>query len=330
MTVMTDIANRLSDDSQYTDSAFHTSVYTYGKGVMELLADGGYKPGGPNGAAMVEIESALGDAEQYSEGDPLPSPIESTIKEVKFPYYAFRGVIRESGHERRARGGKDQGARVKDAQRKIKRCYAAIENSIAKYFDDAAAYGLEGMISNTGYDYGDHSRTDNAAFRGYELACSTADISVSLANKFVHMASDDPYGCAFDLVVMSATQCWKYATALGGLLQLNSADQRQGANLVMTNLAMGGAPVVMLPNLTTSIVLGLTGAKKREGGEITQPDDGLHWFTLWNEENPGRFHVLDLGADNSDTPMNIHVSTSLNMVCDKPNAQGKMTGLKTT
>ena len=82
-------------------------------------------------------------------------------------------------------------------------------------------------------------------------------------------------------------------------------------------MAVGGAPVVIVPNLTTSIILLLSGVR-----------DG-QWQMIWNEANPGRFHVLDLGAANADNPMNLQISTSCAMVHTNPNEQAKLYGLST-
>ena len=87
--------------------------------------------------------------------------------------------------------------------------------------------------------------------------------------------------------------------------------------MVFTSLAIGSAPVAILPNLTSSIILLMSGVKQGK------------WGMVWNEANPGRFHVLDLGADGGDNPMNLQISTACAMAHTNPNEQAKLYGLST-
>lgn len=314
MTVVSDISNRLSNDAQFHGSAFMTAVFDYGVGIIGELTDWGYMPGQN---LKIELEADRDDAEVYTEGQALPAPLESTYINASFAYKHFRAVIRESGHERRARGPADQGTRIADPTRKQKRAVAAIAYLIATTFDDAAIYGLEGQISAGTYNFGDQSRTTYERLKAYELNASSAAISTALLNKFNYLAMEDPYGAMFDFVVTSTTQGHKWAELGSGKLALNTAN---GAlNLMPTDLMLGAAPVYILPNLTTSIVLGMTGVKDGSG----------RWGYAWNEANPGRYHVLDLGAANSDTPMNLQISTALAMAHENPNQQAKLYGLST-
>lgn len=313
MTVAADIANRLSDDSQYARGMFATAVFEYGMGVVELLDDWGYRPGAN---AYIEIEADLDAAEVYTEGDPMPAPIESTYLEAAFAYKAFRGVIRESGHERRSRGPNDEGTRIKDPERKMKRAMAAIVYLIAKTFDDAQTYGIEGQVSAGTYAYGDQSRTTYTKLKAYELNASSAAISTSLLNKWVNLGKDDPYGAQFDYVLGSATQVNKINELMSGKLAAPDISGRPAA-LTPSDVRIDGAPLLLVPNLTSTILIGLTGVNTG------------NWGKIWNEANPGRYHVLDLGAANSDTPMNLQISTSLCIAHDNPNKQSKLYGLST-
>lgn len=316
MTVVSDISNRLSADAEFIGgpSAFYTAVFEYGLGIIELLSDMGYQAGED---AMVEIEADLGDAEVYVEGQAMPAPIESTTRNAKFTYKHFRGVARMSGHERRAAGDQGQGLRVSESlsERKVNRAIAAIKYLMATTFDDAATYGLEGQISAGTYAYGDQSRTTYTKLKAYELNASSAAISTALLNKFDALSRDDPYGAMFDAVITSATQYHKWAELVSGKAALPQIGG--GMNLFATGLTLGSAPVFMLPNLTSSIVLGMTGVFQGK------------WGFIWNESNPGRYHVLDLGAANSDTPLNLQISTAGAMVHTNPNEQGKLYGLST-
>ena len=94
-------------------------------------------------------------------------------------------------------------------------------------------------------------------------------------------------------------------------------NAQTAGDLIPTQLMCGTAPVMILPNLTNSVVLLLGGVRTGD------------WKFIWNEPSPGRFHVLDLGAANSDTPLNLQISTSGAMVCTSPNRQAKLTTLTT-
>jgi len=331
MTIASDVFNRLSDDATYINgpSAFHTAVFSYGMGVVELVDDWGYKAKGPDEKLHLEIEADLDAAEVYIEGQAMPAPIESTDLEVAFTPKAFRGVVRESGHERRARGSLDQGARFPDAQRKVKRAIAAIKNKIAKTLDDAATYGMQGQVSQT-TNYGDQSRTTYSKFKPYKLDASSADVSTALLNKWWALGMDDPYGANPDVVLISATQFQKIAELGSGKLSVPDAQPIGGFNLVPTALRVGTAPVMVMPNISTSTLFGLTGATARAQGLSQDANTGSRtWGITWHEENPGRFAVLDLGANNTDTPMNIQISTDLTLAHTNPNEQTYLTGLST-
>jgi hypothetical protein len=312
MTTVSDIRNRLSADAQFAESEFYTSVFSYGMGVIELLTDAGYVPGE---AAYVEMEADLGSAEVFTEGQALGAPVESTYLTPKFAFKNLRAVIRSSGDERRALGDSDQGARIADPARKVQRAIEAIRYLMAKTFDDAAAYGVQGIISAATYNYGDAARTTYTKLASYELNASSAAISTALLNKFAYRSAEDPYGCIFDATIASAVQASKIAELGSGKLAIPSANGQ--LNLVPTGMAIGTAPLFVLPNLTTSVILGLTGVRNGK------------WKWAWHEPNPGRFHILDLGADNSDTPTNLQISTSGCMYCVNPNQQGKLYGLST-
>jgi len=328
MTIASDILNRLSDDAQYVNGgAFYTAVFSYGMGVIEFCEDGGYQATGPDEAAYVEIESDLDAAESYVEGQSMPSPIESTVREAKFAFKHFRGVIRESGHERRRRGSMDQGARVVDPDRKLKRCIAAIKDKIATTFDDADTYGLQGQISAS-VNYGDQSRTTYAKLKAYALAASAASVSTNLLGKWLALAADTPYGCHPDLILCSATQAYKIAELGATKAAWPDVAKSGGLGLIPTGIMLGGAPVVQVPNLLTSTVYALSGARMRPQGVNSEGDySGRTWQVIWGEENPGRFHVLDLGANNTDTPINLQISTCLCILHTNPNQQAVLTGL---
>ena len=330
MTVAADITQLLSADQEQVNkgSAFYTAVYLYGMGVIQIMDDWAYQAGD---AAIVQIEtdlSAGGSAQVYSEGDGMPAPIETTTRNAKFAFKAIRGVIRESGHERRMRGQGDLGLVVKDPQRKIKRATAAMKDLIAKTFDDSAAYGLEGQISAS-TNFGDQVRTTYTALKAYSLAAASSNPTTALLNKFVQLGHDTPYGVAADIAIGPATQAHKMGELGSGKLAIGSASE--AGELVVTNLSVGTAPLYILPNVSTSKIFLLTGATMRPKELSTDMVSGSEktWGVVWNEPNPGRFHVLDLGANNADIPVNIQLSTSLAMVHTNPNQQAVLTGLST-
>jgi hypothetical protein len=107
--------------------------------------------------------------------------------------------------------------------------------------------------------------------------------------------------------------------------------------LIPVGITIGGAPLFILPNLGTSTIYGLSGA----GGGPRQPtamplsdsenyQSSRTWRVKWHEEAPGRFHVLDLGANNADIPLNLQISTMLTMYHVNPSQQVLISGLTTT
>lgn len=325
---VSDIANRLSDDAAYAGGGFYTAVFSYGMGVVELLSDWGWQPGGPDQAAYVEIEVDLGAAEVYSEGQAMATAIESTYREAQFAFKHFRGVVRETGHERRARGPNDEGARVKDPERKVQRAIAAIKLLMATTFDDAAIYGIQGIISASTYNFGNQSRSTYTKLASYEVSADSAGISTALLNKCVYRGADSPYGAAPDLILASPTQIDKLAEVAAGKLYAPSMDVAGGLHLIPTGMRAAGAEVVSMPNLTNSVCLFLTGARRRAPGD-SDTGNKTNWGLVWNEPNPGRFHVLDLGAGGLDQPMNLQISTACAIVCNNPQQQVKLHTLST-
>ncbi len=314
MTTVADIRNALSADAQFPDSEFYKATFEYGMGVIELLTDGGYAPGE---YAYVEIEAERGDAQVFTEGQALPTPVEGTIITPKFAFKNIRAVVRSSGAERRAMGENGEGLRFGNPERKVQRAIEAIRYLMATTFDDAAIYGLVGLISETTYAFGDTSRSTYDHLQSYEYDPGTSvALSTSVLNYFIHRSGEDPHGCAFDMVLMNAIQASRYAELVSGKAALPSVSGGP-QNLIPTGLAVGAAPLFILPNMLSSIVLGLTGV--REG----------KWKWVWHEPSPGRFHVLDLGADNSDTVVNLQISTSGCMYCTNPQQQGKVVDLST-
>ena len=312
MTVAADLANRLNADAEMIDSQFRTVLFDYGMGIVDLLADGGYQPGD---SSFVELEVSRDDAETYSEGQQLPDPLESGYQRPEFSFVAFRAVIRESGHERRKRGQGDAGLSIPDPQRKMNRAASSMARQIALYFDGTADGQLQGLIDAT-TAFGGLSRTTYSKLKSYELSGATAAVSTALIGKLVTVGADDPYGVQGDVAIASATQVRRVREVLAGK---HAPTSMAGVNaLVGTGVDLvPGLPLMMLPNLTNTEILVLSGV--RSGS----------WRTTWNEPNPGRFHVLDLGAANSDTPMNLQISTSLNIMCSQPNEQSKLTSLST-
>lgn len=317
MATLANIRDRLSDDALYSgiSSLFRTVVFEYGAGIIEKFTLESYQAGE---TAKVELEVDIGDADVYTEGEGLPIPLESTNKTAGFSFYSVRAVIRETGHARRARGPQNEGLRIQVADDEIMKCYRRIRNKIATTFDDAATYGVQGIISAGTYGYGSASglslsRTTYAKLASYELNAA-GGISTSICNTAHYRAMDDPYGAEVDFYVASAKQCQKYAELGSGKMMVIAGRESGAMDLVATELQIGGRPVYMLPNLTDSIILGFSGM-------------ATDWHLVWNEENAGRFHVLDLGADSSDTPMNLQVSTSLAIACTSPQKQVKIYGL---
>lgn len=326
---VSNISAVLSADAATEKGAFYTAVFSYGMGLVELLSDGGYKPAGPDATVRVPLETDIGGAaEIYSEGDGLPAWIEPEYAVAQFSVQSLRAVIRMTGHERRALGESGEAGLMADMQNaKVRAAIDRIKYLIATTYDDAAAYGIQYLIDST-QNFGGLSRTTYSKLVSYVLNASSAAISTSLANNFYHRSQNDPYGCAFDLCLTSTVQASKMAELGSGKLAFATPDQPGGLNLVVTDLRIGTAPVVILPNLTTSIILGLTGARMRAPGDAS--GGGSSWKVWWAEPNPGRFHVLDLGAGEADNPMRVQISTALAVGTTQPQRQGKLYGLSTT
>jgi hypothetical protein len=317
----------LTNDASTDQSAFYTAVFKYGKGLIQLLNDDGFKPTGASGKIQVPLEVDTGDAETYNEGQSLPAFLEGTYGIPAWDVKHFRAVIRMTGHERRALGTAGEAGLMPGlVDAKIRRAVARIEYLMATTYDDAAAYGIQHMIDAT-QDFGGLSRTTYTRLRSYVLNANSAYISTSLLNRFHYLSQNDPHGAAYDLVLIPAAQAAFMAELGSQLLALPSADLGGGLNLVPTSLRVGSAPVVLVPNLTNTIVLGLTGARLRTSGETSASHA---WGWTWCEPNPGRFHVLDLGAGEQDNPMRVQISTAGAMTCNQPHTQGKLYGLSAT
>jgi hypothetical protein len=257
------------------------------------------------------IETAIGTAETYSENQSVPARMQNTTQIAKFEHKHFRGLIGETGHARRARGSSDQNARIANPELQMQKCIQAIRYLMATTFDDAGIYGLDGIISGGTHNFGDLSRTTHAALKSYELNASTAGISTALMNKMHYASMDDPYGADPDLYVMSPTQARRWAEVVSGKVAPLSGGSAQ---ITATGLEVGGKPVFILPNFTSSVVAGMT-------------DVAGSWGYVPNEDGPGNFHVRVLGsADDSDS---IHISTAGALVCTTPNRQSRTYGLST-
>jgi len=326
---VSNISAMLSEDAATERGAFFTAVFSYGMGIVELLKDGGYKPAGPDQTVRVPIETDIdGAVQEYAEGDGLPAWIEPEYAMAQFSVKAFRGVIRQTGHERRALGQSGEAGIAPDmVNAKLRAVINRIKYLIATTYDDDAVYGIQDLIDSSAA-FGGLSRTTYSKLVSYLLNASSAGISTSILNNWWHRGMNDPYGCAFDLVLMSTTQASRLAELGSQKIDTTPSDATGGLNLVVTNLMVGTAPVVIVPNLATSIVLGLTGARRRAPGDADGGGDA--WQVWWSEPNPGRFHVLDLGAGEADNPMRLQISTSLAVGCTVPQRQGKIYGLSTT
>ena len=314
--MLSDIRTRLKEDSQMNRGAFYSAVYDRAPlGVLRFFADWGYMAGEE---CRLEIETALGAAETFTEGQAHGAAIESILRKPAFEWTNFRGMIRRTGDERRALGPSDEGANLPDVERKTRRAGVAIHNLM-----ETEAVSQVEEICDGDENFGDVSRVANPTLLPFEVDASGADLAVEaesslLLNRWLHEGVDAPYGTDYDLIVVSPLQ--------GGRLGAH------GSNKAVVNLSQGGeffatpirtylgkSPVVDVPGLTTTIMLGLSGV----GG-------GVKWGWIWHEFNPGRFHVLDMGAEGQDNVLNVQISTSGRVGCNSPNTQGDLYGLATS
>ena len=232
----------------------------------------------------------------------------------------FRAVIRMTGTERRALGEGGEAGLMSDLQTaKLRAAIDRIKYLIATTYDDDAVYGIQDLIDTTAA-FGGLSRTTYSKLVSYALNGAYAAVSSAILNNFWHRSRNDPYGCAFDLCLVSPTQASRIAEVNSQKVAFAAAE---GANnLVVTDLRIGTAPVAIMPNLETGGVYGLTGARMRAPGDAG--GGGPAWGLWWAEPSPGRFHVLDLGAGEADNPMRLQISTALAVGTTQPQRQGKI------
>jgi hypothetical protein len=323
---VSNISAVLSADAATEKGAFYTAVFSYGMGLVEILRDMGYKPAGPDQTVRVPLQTDIvGSAEVYSEGDGLPAWVEPEYAVAQFSVKAFRSVIRMTGNERRALGEGGEAGLMSDLQQaKLKAAIDRIKYLIATTYDDDAAYGIQDLIDNSA-TFGGLSRTTYDKLVSYCLTGSYAAVSTALLNYFWHRSQNDPYGCAFDLILASTTQASRIAEVYSGKVTATSPDAPGGLNFVTTDMRVGTAPIVVVPNLVTSVIFGLTGARVRAQGDAM--GGGSVWGLWWAEPSPGRFHVLDLGAGEGDNPMRLQISTALAVGNTQPQRQGKLYAL---
>lgn len=330
--MQSDVTDRLSEDSHLAQSTFNSVVFDPGIGGLALAHNWGYRPGP---TADVELELDLDTSNYqvaYTEATAIPSPVESTNKRAKWTNVDARVVIRVSGRERRDIGESQQGASTDRGtayyDRKIARGMMVLRRGLHLYFIAQATYGFAGIVSAGTYALGSSSALNRSATytkaQSYELNASSADVSIDLLNKFAHLASDSPYGCSPNVAMASATQAYKLAQAGGDKFAFPSVQQ--AGELVVTGLSIGGAPVIVVPDFTTSLILLLTGAKRPDGPDMGEMGD---WGRVMNEPNAGGYHVLDLGSNNHDWVLNVQLSTALSLCCKSPQRQAKLYGLST-
>ena len=310
MTTLSDISTLLAEDAQLENSAFLDVTSRYGRGVVDLLSDRGYLAGEQ---LQLLIQVARDAAESYVEGQALPSPVEGTYVRAEFDWVSFRAVIRESGHERRAHGPGDVGMSIPDPGRKMRDAAEAIAYQIATYFDGAADGQLLGLIDDT-TAFGGQNRAVYTALKSYVLAAGGAAISRSLISQGLSELADLPYSGRAMVALASSTQVRKLRDLISGDHAPTTMAGPQA--LVPAGVELEpGVPVIQVPNLATDTIVMLS--------------DLPSWGVWSHEPNPGGFHVLDLGAANSDTPLNLQISTSLAIATEQPQRQGKIEGLST-
>lgn len=311
---LADIRTRLKEDAQMNRGSFYTSVFDRAPmGIIRFLADWGYMAGEE---CRLEIETALGAAETYTEGQAQGVPIESTYRKPAFEWTNFRGVVRMTGDERRALGPSDEGANIPDVGRKVRRVGVAIRNLM----ETEAISQVEELVDGDEL-FGDVSRAANPTLLPFEIDADGADLAVEaesslLLNRWMHEGKDAPYGTNYDLIIASPLQGGRIATQGSG----KAISMSQGGDSFLTPVRtfLGNSPVVDVPGVTTTHMIGMTGV----GG-------GVHWGWIWHEFNPGRFHVLPLGAEGVDNVLNEQISTSGRVGLNAPNRQGRFYDLAT-
>jgi len=315
MTVtVAELAARLSTDAQYIprahDMVFYNSSALFGNIIPMRGLEGG------SGVKITAVVAGNDSAEVYTEGQSLPARGNLTTIGVTFGYKHFRVVIGETGHARKAQlgGGLLHGDPDLEVDGALKKLRDLITRT---YLTDSVSYSILGIIDDT-VNYGDASRSTYTALKSYKLNASSAAISTTIMNKAYNRSRERPYGANVQLWVASPTQTGKYADVVSGKVAPTTAV---GAELIPRSIEVGGNPWLPVPDLLTSVVLGLTDIDESWG--VKMHEDG----NLGGGKGSG-INVKYMGAqDDSDT---IQLSTSLGIYCSQPQKQVKIYGLSTT
>ncbi|MCP3973182.1 MAG: hypothetical protein GY720_01675 [bacterium] len=315
---VSDLSTRVKTDDEFVDEMMHDTVFrNVGALVGRIIPERGYQSG--TYARIGAITAANGSVESYVEGQTPPSRGKQTTIATKFAYRAWRGLVGQTGHARRELGPGYEHVRGGDIE--LVGCMMDIRDLMTTDFLSASTYGMQGIINNAGVNWGDSSRTTSATLISYLLNASSAAISTALLNKAKWRSREAPYGARVELWVASPLQSGLVAEVGSGKMALNDIGGSV-ANVIPGDVA-AAEPWADMPDLTTSVVLGLSEVDSSWGYTSNEPGN-----VAGGRQGEATFHARMYGSqDDSDT---LQISTAGAIWCTQPQKQIKIYGLSTT
>jgi hypothetical protein len=317
VTLAADLANRISADHEFVAGVHDTVFRNTDSLIGRVIPLRGYQAG--EQVEVRVITSANSSAEVYTEGASAPDRGKQTVIKTSFAFKHFRIMIGETGHARRKRGPNNEG--LADGSSPDFELQFAMEDlrdlMTTTFMTAGQTYSIDGIIDDSGTNFGDQSRSTYTTLVSYKLAASSAGLSTSLLNKANWRSREAPYGAKIDFWLAAPLQVGLYAELVSGKLAVPTAGGTQDIIPDMFNIA--GSMFVPQPDLTTSIILGFTGIDRYWG--YTSNERG-------NFAGGGLgFHARLFGSqDDSDT---MQISTAGAVWCTAPQKQARIEGLST-
>ena len=314
---VTDLSTRVKTDDEFVDEMMHDTVFrNVDSFVGRIIPERGYAPG--TYVRIGAITASNSSVESYTEGKSAPNRGKQTTIATKFAFRHWRGMIGQTGHARREAGPSYSHVRGGDLE--LEGVMTDIRDKMTTDFLTAETYGIRGIINNSTVNWGDSSRSTSATLISYILSASSAAISTALLNKAKWRSKEAPYGARVELWVASPLQGGLLAEVAAGKNVLN--DQGGATGNVLVNQVAASEPWATMPDLTTSIVLGLSEVDASWG--YTSNEEGN---VAGGRQGEASFHARMYGSqDDSDT---LQISTAGAIWCKQPQKQIKISGLST-
>ncbi len=315
---VSNLSTRVKTDAEFVDENMHDTVFrNVGALAGRIIPERGYASG--QYARIGAITAANGSVESYTENKTPPSRGKQTTIATKFEFRHWRGLIGQTGHARRVEGPGYEHVRGGDLE--LVGCMLDIRDLMTTDFLSDEIYGMQGIINNASKNWGDSSRSTSATLISYLLNASSAAISTALLNKAKWRSKEAPYGARVELWVASPLQGGLVAEVAAGKLALNDAGGQTG-NVIVNDVA-AAEPWATMPDLTTSVVLGLSEVDAAWGYTSNEPGN-----VAGGRQGEATFHAREFGSqDDSDT---LQISTAGAIWCKQPQKQIKIYGLSTT